>query len=111
MSAAREADVARFFTNIQTPVVKDGRDHDRLDNRQRLILGRMVAISGIFIIALIAIPNPLWGRMVFLVCGAVVFAVGFLLFSSAVPEMGDGVADDAPWAGGSTDAIHGGKRP
>jgi len=111
MSASREADVARFFTNIQTPVVKDGRDHDHLDNRQRLMLGRMVAISGIFIIALIAIPNPLWGRMVFLVCGAVVFALGFLLFSSAVPDMEDGVADDAPWADGSTDAIRGGKRP
>ena len=82
MSPKREYDVDRFFTNIQTPVIKNGNEYARLDNRQRILLGRMVSIAGIFLFALIAIPNPLWGRLVFLLCGATVFTIGFMLFSS-----------------------------
>jgi len=88
LNPQRETDVSRFFTNIQTPLIKGENEGRHLDNRQRILLGRMVAISGILLLALMAIPNPLWGRMVFLICGASVFAVGYLLFSSttAVPE-------------------------
>ncbi len=110
MSPAREADIARFFTNIQTAVVKDGCQYDGLDNRQRIILGRMVALSGILIIALIAIPNPLWGRMVFLLCGAIVFTIGFLLFSSAIADGDDGAPDDAHGDDGSPEPIGEGNR-
>jgi len=96
LNPQREADVSRFFTNIQTPLIKSENEGRHLDNRQRILLGRMVAISGILLLALMAIPNPLWGRMVFLICGASVFAVGYLLFSSttAIPE---DYADENEW--------------
>lgn len=96
LPANREAAVDQFFTNIGTPLHKSEGDHAHLDNRQRILLGRMVAIAGILIIAMMALPNPLWGRLVFLGCGAVVFFVGVMLFSAAteVPAGHDTDADD-----------------
>ena len=82
LTPERETAVARFFTNRDTPVVKGQYEHARLDNRQRIILGRMIAAAGIFMIALMAVPNPLGGRLLFLGCGIAVLLVGVLLFSS-----------------------------
>ena len=92
----RESAVNRFFTNINTPLRKEEGDHVHLDNRQRMLLGRMVAIAGILVMAMMALPNPLWGRLVFLSCGAVVFIVVFMLFSAVadVPENHDSDEDD-----------------
>jgi len=78
----REIAVDRFFTNINTPVIKAEDQNTYLDNRQRILLGRMVSIAGIFVLALMIIPNPLWGRMVFFICGSIIFLIGVLLFSS-----------------------------
>ena len=93
LSVERESAVERFFTNINTPLHKAKGDHEHLDNRQRMLLGRMVAIAGIFIMAMMVLPNPLWGRLVFLSCGIVVFTVGVLLFT-AVSELTDGDDND-----------------
>ncbi|MGI9202708.1 MAG: sodium:solute symporter family transporter [Woeseiaceae bacterium] len=92
----RETAVDRFFTNINTPLVKQEGDHAHLDNRQRVLLGRMVAVAGMLVMAMMALPNPLWGRLVFLFCGAVVFAVGVMLFLAVtdVPGGHDSDADD-----------------
>jgi len=90
----RESAVDRFFTNINTPLQKAEGDHAHLDNRQRMLLGRMVAIAGLLVMAMMALPNPLWGRLVFLCCGAVVFTVGVLLFM-AVTEVPTGQESDA----------------
>ncbi|MEM7279240.1 MAG: transporter, partial [Pseudomonadota bacterium] len=92
----REQAVSRFFTNIATPLRKTPGDHAHLDNRQRLLLGRTVAVAGILVMAMMALPNPLWGRLVFLCCGAFVFTVGVALFMSItdVPEGHDTDADD-----------------
>ena len=79
----REESVSRFFSNKNTPVYKNNNAGDHLDNRQRSLLGRTVAIAGIFIITMMAIPNPLWGKLVFLLCGGTVFFLGVLLFMSA----------------------------
>lgn len=78
----REAAVNRFFTNIHTPLVKSKDEHARLDNQQRILLGRMVAAAGILVIAMMAIPNSLGGRLVFLACGSLVLLVGVMLFSA-----------------------------
>ena len=97
----RETAVDRFFTNINTPLVKQEGEHAHLDNRQRILLGRMIAVAGILIIAMMAIPNPFWGRLVFLSCGSFVFIIGFMLFSATtdVPADHDSDADDADDAG------------
>jgi SSS family solute:Na+ symporter len=92
----REQSVNRFFTNINTPLVKEKGVHAHLDNRQRMLLGRMVAAAGLLIMAMMALPNPLWGRLVFAGCGTAVFAVGaMLVFSIAdVPAGHDSNDDD-----------------
>ncbi|MEP5566480.1 MAG: transporter [Halioglobus sp.] len=92
----REEAVSRFFTNIATPLVKNEGDHAHLDNRQRMLLGRMVAIAGLMVMAMMALPNPLWGRLVFLACGSAVFFVGVMLFMAVtdVPPGHDSDADD-----------------
>ena len=84
----REEAVERFFTNKNTPLIRDENEHAHLDNRQRILLGRTVAIAGMFVMAMMVIPNPLWGRLVFLLCGGAVFFVGVLLFTSTtdLPE-------------------------
>ena len=93
----REKAVNRFFTNRDTPLLKAEGEHAHLDDRQRILLGRMIAIAGILVMGMMIIPNPLWGRLIFLVCGALVLAVGYGLFSSA-ENLADGLdiedADD-----------------
>ena len=92
----RATAVKRFFSNINTPLHKAEGEHAHLDNRQRILLGRMVAVAGILVIAMMALPNPLWGRLVFLGCGSVIFFVGFMLFSAVteVPPGHDSDEDD-----------------
>jgi Na+/proline symporter len=92
----REQAVNRFFANIHTPILKAEGEHAHLDNRQRILLGRMISIAGILIMAMMAIPNSLGGRLVFLACGGSVFFIGVLLFSATtdVPEGHDDDQDD-----------------
>jgi len=82
LTPERDAAVAQFFANRDTPVVKGKYEHAHLDNRQRIILGRMIAAAGIFMMAMMAVPNPLGARLLFLGCGIAVLLVGVLLFSS-----------------------------
>ena len=93
----REKSVSRFFTNISTPLVKEEGDHVHLDNRQRMLLGRMVAAAGLLIMLMMALPNPLWGRLVFVGCGTAVFTVGAMLVFAIneVPAGHDTDEDDA----------------
>ncbi|TQV67290.1 transporter [Exilibacterium tricleocarpae] len=82
LSEERELAVSRFFKNIDTPLVNETDTQHKLDNRQRILLGRMIAILGLFVTAMMALPNPLWGRLVFGACGAIILVIGFLLFSA-----------------------------
>ncbi len=77
-----KAETNRFFENLETPVVA-GDQQDEFDRQQRNKLGTMVICmsAGIFLMALI--PNPLWGRMVFVICALVISGIGFLLKRSA----------------------------
>jgi SSS family solute:Na+ symporter len=90
----REQAVNRFFSNIRTPLVKAAGDHAHLDNRQRLLVGRLVALAGILVMAMMALANPLWGRLIFLGCGIAVFAVGGLLVVSTTVARDDDDSHD-----------------
>jgi Na+/proline symporter len=72
----------RFFKDLETPVVADDQQ-DEFDRQQRLKLGTMVMLmsSGILLMALI--PNPYWGRIIFVICALIIFSIGFLLKRSA----------------------------
>ncbi|MUJ27707.1 transporter [Aliivibrio fischeri] len=79
LAAHREKDVDKFFENLATPLVSESTEQKILDNKQRRMLGSLIAVAGIGVMAMFTLPNPLWGRMVFVFCGLIVFGVGLLL--------------------------------
>lgn len=79
LSEERQRDVDLFFGNLATPLVSEGSEQKALDNKQRKMLGTLIAVAGIGVMGMCLIPNPLWGRGVFIFCGVIVFAVGLLL--------------------------------
>lgn len=72
----------KFFTDIITPVIADA-EQDDYDCQQRDKLGLMVVIMGSGMLLMTLIPNPLWGRLVFLACALVILGIGLLLRKSA----------------------------
>ncbi|MFK7971247.1 MAG: transporter [Bacteroidia bacterium] len=72
----------RFFEDLQRPVVADGQQGE-FDHKQRLKLGMMVIIMGAGILLMALIPNPLWGRAIFVACALIIATIGLLLRRSA----------------------------
>ncbi|MEZ8314081.1 transporter [Vibrio splendidus] len=89
LEASRQRDVDTFFTNLATPLVSESTAQKKLDNKQRHMLGSLIAVSGVAVMAMFALPNPFWGRMMFVLCGGIVFIVGLLL----VKAVDDSVED------------------
>ncbi|NGZ14674.1 transporter [Vibrio aestuarianus] len=79
LSAERQADVDKFFENLATPLVSESSAQQKLDNKQRKMLGSLIAFAGVGVMAMFLLPNPFWGRMIFVLCGAIVLGVGLLL--------------------------------
>ncbi|ALR94012.1 MULTISPECIES: sodium:solute symporter family transporter [Vibrio] len=75
----RQADVDKFFENLSTPLVAESVAQRKLDNKQRQMLGKLIAVAGIGVMFMALLPNPVWGRLVFILCGAIVGGVGLLL--------------------------------
>ena len=71
-----------FFKNLETPVVADAQQ-DEVDRQQRNKLGSMVICMSAGILLMGLIPNPFWGRMIFVICALTIGGIGFLLKSSA----------------------------
>ena len=67
-----------FFKNLETPVIADDLQYE-VDNQQRKKLGNMVSFMSIGILLMAIIPNPLWGRIMFVLCAIIIFAIGSLL--------------------------------
>ncbi|WP_273566014.1 sodium:solute symporter family transporter [Maribacter halichondriae] len=72
----------RFFEDLQRPVIADGLQ-DEVDRQQRRKLGNMVMVMSAGILLMGLIPNPLWGRMMFVICALIISSIGFLLKRSA----------------------------
>lgn len=82
--ACRESTEA-FFQDIETECLA-GEEQDIVDIMQRRKLGMltMVMAAGLSLMALI--PNPLWGRCLYLGCAAAVCLVGYALWRSAIVQ-------------------------
>jgi Na+/proline symporter len=76
----------RFFEDLETPVIADGLQ-DEIDKQQRRKLGSMVMVMSTGILLMALIPNPLWGRMMFVICALIISSIGFLLKRSAKNKM------------------------
>lgn len=75
-----EAD--RFFEDLQRPVISDGIQSE-VDRQQRNKLGGMVLCMSFGILLMSLIPNPMWGRMIFVICALIISGIGFFLRRSA----------------------------
>ena len=74
-----------FFRDLETPVIADDAQDD-YDRQQREKLGTMVIYMGTGILLMALIPNPLWGRGIFVACSLAISSIGFLLKRSAKAE-------------------------
>lgn len=79
---SNKVETDRFFEDLQTPVVADDQQ-DEVDRQQRIKLGTIVICMSAGILLMALIPNPIWGRMIFVVCALVIATIGFLLRRSA----------------------------
>ncbi|KIF49110.1 sodium:solute symporter family transporter [Vibrio owensii] len=91
----RQQDVDRFFNNLATPLVSDSTEQKKLDNKQRQMLGSLIAVSGVGVMAMLLLPNPFWGRMIFVFCGVIVLGVGVALMR-AVDGNAERASEGAP---------------
>ena len=71
-----------FFNDVDTEVVAE-EGQDIVDRMQRAKLGTLVTYMAGGLALMVLIPNPLWGRLLFLGCAAAIFAVGYALKKSA----------------------------
>jgi Na+/proline symporter len=92
LSEERQKNVDKFFDNLATPLVSESTEQKKLDNKQRRMLGSLIAVAGVGIMAMFLLPNPLWGRFIFVFCGAIVMGVGLLL----VKAVDESVEDPKP---------------
>ncbi|MBF9003232.1 MULTISPECIES: sodium:solute symporter family protein [Vibrio] len=71
-----------FFKDVDTKCIEE-EGQDVVDRQQRHKLGTLVMCMAAGLVLMILIPNPLWGRLLFLACSAAVFIVGYALKRSA----------------------------
>lgn len=79
---ARETVLNTFFTNMETPVYAD-HEQDNFDRMQRSKIGKISLAMGLCMLLMILIPNPLWGRLLFLLSAAAIILFGYILWRSA----------------------------
>lgn len=81
-----KAETDRFFEDLQTPVIADDQQ-DEVDKQQRRKLGNMVMVMSVGILLMALIPNPLWGRIMFVICALIISGIGFMLKRSAINKV------------------------
>ena len=81
----RKEEIELFFNNLNTEVIADYDDEEELDNKQRMMLGRLIQAGGAGIMALLLVPNPMSGRLIFVLTGGIVLLIGTMLVRSAKP--------------------------
>ncbi|WP_432468442.1 sodium:solute symporter family protein [Agarivorans sp. Z349TD_8] len=71
-----------FFEDVDRECIAE-EGQDIVDRMQRAKLGSLVIYMAAGLTLMVFIPNPLWGRLLFLACAAAIFAVGYALKKSA----------------------------
>jgi len=71
-----------FFKDVNTECIAE-EGQDIVDRMQRAKLGTLVIYMASGLTLMVLIPNPLWGRLLFLACAAAIFIVGYSLKRSA----------------------------
>ncbi|MBP0904914.1 hypothetical protein ACFSKN_04385 [Mariniflexile gromovii] len=76
----------KFFKDLETPVIADEQQGE-FDKQQRRKLGNMVMAMSACILVMAMIPNPFWGRIIFISCALIIFIIGFLLKRSTKSQV------------------------
>lgn len=81
----RKEELEKYFKDIDTVVIAEEEHKNDLLYRkeQHFKLGVVTLIIGIGVVLLAIVPNPIWGRLMFLVCGVLIALVGFLLYKNS----------------------------
>lgn len=74
--------VDNFFVDVETPVIAD-EEQDAFDRLQRSKLGHITLMMGGGLLLMALLPNPWWGRLLFVACSGVILLIGYLLKRSA----------------------------
>lgn len=73
----------RFFEDLDTPIISDNQQ-DEVDQQQRRKLGNMVMVMSVGILLMALIPNPFWGRIMFVICALIISGIGYMLKRSSI---------------------------
>jgi len=85
-SEQRAKEISQFFTNVDTEVVvEDTAMSISMDNKQHTMLGRILLTASVAEACLIFVPNPLWGRVLFIIVALIIAFIGFLLTRAVQP--------------------------
>ena len=79
-----------FFLRLKTPVGESSPEQVREERIMARSIGRICLIYGLFVSALVLIPNPVSGRLCFLGCGGVMVVAGWLIW---IANRGGGTPD------------------
>ena len=85
--------IEEFFTRLATPVDHQGGEQSTTTLYR--LLGWLCVVYGVFIVALILIPNPWRGRLCFIFCGGTILLVGVLLVQSSIRRTAQHRSDSA----------------
>lgn len=83
LSIKRQAVVRTFFDNMVTTLFADD-EQDEFDRMQRDKIGKVSILMGLGLLLLLLVPNPLWGRLIFLACALSILLFGWVLYRSGV---------------------------
>jgi len=72
-----------FFERLNSPVISKPEETRVMDRAQLRTLGVIGIPYGSFVMLLAAIPNPLSGRLSFLVSGGIIAGIGAILFRAS----------------------------
>ena len=73
----RNIELETFWNNQSTPVEHTDEENDK---EQYKLVGGLALAYGIFVFFMCLIPNPLEGRLIFLICGSILMFLGYFLY-------------------------------
>ncbi len=80
----RAEEINQFFNNVSTPiVVEETAESLKADRQQYALLGRVLLATSVALLLLTLIPNPLWGRMLFVLMSLMIGFISWLLLRAA----------------------------
>lgn len=71
------AEKEAFFDDLQTPVIANSSENFTSDLQQRQKIGYMTMVMGAGLYLMVLIPNPVYGRIMFAICGTVILLIGY----------------------------------